>query len=150
MAELIRGASVPLFERMVLAGAGAPDQVATPAQLGESIGRELSRLINTRSRLSLREYSRCSGTTLDYGIPDFSALSPQSQPDLEKLQDALLVAIACYEPRLKNVQVRAFNAAAGKNARILISGAVTIDMKLRQLNFELQLDMRQGGLARVG
>jgi type VI secretion system protein ImpF len=149
MAELIRGASVPLFDRLLGGTAPPVGQVLTPAQLELSIGRELSRLMNTRSRLRLREFLEGTGTTLDYGIPDFSALSSRSQSDLDLLQSAITKAIKLFEPRLKNVIVKAASSPTDAETCVFISGAVTIDMKLRQLSFELQLDPRHGGLAKA-
>lgn len=149
MAELIRGASVPLFERLQGGDAARFGQTMSPAQLELSIGRELSRLLNTRSGLVVSDFLNSSGTTLDYGIPDVSALSSRSQSDLDLLQLAIAKAIAMYEPRLKNVIVKAESSVADARARVAISGAVTIDMKLRSLSFELQLDPRHGGLAKA-
>jgi type VI secretion system protein ImpF len=149
MAELIRGASTPLFERLQGGDATQLGHVMSPAQLELSIGRELSRLLNTRSGLVLRDFMESGGTTLDYGIPDVSALSSRSQSDLDLLQSAIAKAIAMYEPRLKNVIVKADSSATDATTRVAISGAVTIDMKLRSLNFELQLDPRHGGLAKA-
>lgn len=149
MAELIRGASIPLFERLQGGDTGQFGQVMSPAQLELSIARELSRLLNTRSRLVMREFLDSSGTTLDYGIPDVSALSSRSQSDLDLLQSAITKAIAMYEPRLKNVVVKAASSATDATTRVAISGAVTIGMKLRPLSFELQLDPRHGGLAKA-
>ncbi len=149
MAELIRGASIPLFERLQGGDAAQFGQVMSPAQLELSIGRELARLLNTRSRLRLREFLDGSGTTLDYGVPDFSALSSRSQTDLDLLQAVIAKAIAAYEPRLKNVVVTAAASATGAATQVAIGGAVTIDMKLRPLSFELQLDPRHGGLAKA-
>ena len=96
MSELVRGSSVPLFDRL----ASSEDPVAagafllTPEQLQASIGKELSRLFNTRSRLAPSEYAASVGTVIDYGIPDFSALSPRHADDRELLQMALKQAIA--------------------------------------------------------
>lgn len=149
MAELIRGASIPLFERLQGGDTGQFGQVMSPAQLELSIARELSRLLNTRSRLVMREFLDSSGTTLDYGIPDVSALSSRSQSDLDLLQSAITKAIVMYEPRLKNVVVKAASSAMDATTRVAISGMVTIDMKLRPLSFELQLDPRHGGLAKA-
>jgi type VI secretion system protein ImpF len=149
MAELIRGASIPLFERLQGGDTGQFGQIMSPAQLELSIGRELSRLLNTRSRLVMREFLESSGTTLDYGIPDVSALSSRSQSDLDLLQSAITKAIVMYEPRLKNVVVRTAASATDATTRVAISGAVTIDMKLKPLSFELQLDSRHGGLAKA-
>lgn len=149
MAELIRGASIPLFDRLQGGGEAAPAQVMSPAQLHISVGRELARLLNTRSRLTLREFLDSDGATLDYGMPDVAALSPRSQSDLDLLQAAIGKAIALFEPRLRNVVVKAALSPVPAAAQVFIHGAVTIDMKLRPLSFELQLDPRHGGLAKA-
>lgn len=149
MAELIRGASIPLFDRLQGGGEVVPGQVMSPAQLQTSIGRELARLLNTRSRLTLREFLDSEGTTLDYGMPDVAALSPRAQSDLDLLQAAIAKAIALFEPRLRNVVVKAALSPVPAAAQVAIHGAVTIDMKLRPLSFELQLDPRHGGLAKA-
>lgn len=152
MSELVRGSSVPLFDRLSsLEGAvGNRNQLLTPEQLEASIGRELSRLMNTRSRLSPTEFAASTGTTIDYGIPDISALSPKSHTDLELLQSTIGQAVRYYEPRLKDVTVKAFPADnPGAAASLVIGGTVMIGLKLRQLNFELQLDPRQGSRAKV-
>jgi len=150
MSELIRGALVPLFDRMSSADEGLKaDQMLTPDQLESSIARDLSRLLNTRSRLLCAEFLTQTGTTIDYGMPDMSALSSKSQSDLGLLQSVVGHAIGCFEPRLKQVEVKAFASSqfAG-GVVLLISGVVSIGLMLRQLNFELQLDQRK--TARMG
>jgi len=144
MSELVRGSPVPLFDRLSSAQGsdGSRQQLLTPEQLEVSIGRELSRLMNTRSRLSPSEFAASTGTTLDYGIPDISALSPKSHPDLDLLQATVKQAIHHYEPRLNGVTVKAFPSVHGGAATLMISGNVSVGLKLRQLNFELQLDQR--------
>lgn len=147
MSELLRGSPMPLFDRLSSAQstAGARSPLISPEQLDQSIGQELSRLLNTRSRLAFSEFHNSTGTAIDYGIPDFSALFPNSRPDLERLQDAVRQAIVHYEPRLKEVTVKAFPPGSGSpSATLLIGGKVTINMKFRQLNFQIQLDHRSG------
>lgn len=146
MAELVRGAPVPLFDRLSLVGAASESrhQLLSAVQLEDSIGRSLFSLLNTRSRLGASEFASSTGTTLDYGIPDISALSAVASHDLDLLQSTVAQAISHYEPRLKDVHVKAFPATKpGGGALLLISGTVTIDLKLRQLNFELQLAQQQ-------
>lgn len=146
MAELVRGAPVPLFDRLSLVGAASESrhQLLSAVQLEDSIGRSLFSLLNTRSRLGASEFASSTGTTLDYGIPDISALSAVASHDLDLLQSTVAQAISHYEPRLKEVHVKAFPATKpGGGALLLISGTVTIDLKLRQLNFELQLAQQQ-------
>lgn len=148
MNELIRGAGLPLFDRLSQSAAADSTRLVSPHQVELSIGRELVRLFNTRSRVPLMLFGSANGT-LDYGIPDFTALSPSSTTDMHQLQTAITHAIGCFEPRLKNVNVHAFPAAKGKSAAVAISGEVTIEMKLQPVSFELQLDARHGGLAKA-
>jgi len=150
MAELARGAPIPLFDRLQSQDGSGAALMLSPEQLQISIGRELARLLNSRSRLTLDAFALSAGTTLDYGVPDFSALSAQSAPDMERLRAAVAHAIALFEPRLHEVTVRAATAPAGKAPQLVISGMVRIAMKLRRVNFELQLDTAQGGLVRAG
>ena len=142
MAELLRGTLVPLFDRLTLVGAASISrrQLLSATQLEDSIGQALFNLLNTRSRLSPSEFSNSTGTTLDYGIPDISALSAVASTDLEFLESTVAQAISHYEPRLKNVSIKAFpSVKAGGGAQLVISGAVAIGLKFRQVNFELQL-----------
>ena len=142
MAELVRGSSVPLFDRLALSG----DSVAsgafllTPEQLHASIGKELSRLFNTRSRLAPSEYAGSTGTVIDYGIPDFSALSPRHPDDRELLQSALKQAIVFYEPRMSNISVKVEAVPQrGDRALVTVSGDVTIGLKPQRVSFALGL-----------
>ena len=151
MSELVRGALVPLFDRLAEPdGDNQFEQLLTPEQLKWSIARDLSRLLNTRSRLLKAEFLSHAGTTLDYGMPDISALSPKSESDLVLLQSLVTHAIQCYEPRLQKVVVKAFaSTQVAGGVALLISGVVRIGLMLKQLHFELQLNQRQGS-QRVG
>ena len=143
MAELVLGSPVPLFDRLggldaLTGGVGA---LLSPEQLQWSIGRELASLLNTRSVHTVAEFMLCAGTTIDYGVPDFGHLSAHSQQDLEQLERIVKKAIGFFEPRLREVQVHAALAVGDAfSPSLAISGLVNIGMKLKQLNFELQLD----------
>jgi type VI secretion system protein ImpF len=142
MSELVRGAHTPLFDRLAVPdGDKTLETLLTPEQLKWSIARDLSRLLNTRSRLLSNEFLSQAATTLDYGMPDISALSPRSESDLMLLQTLVRHAVQCFEPRLQHVEVQASasDQAAGGVA-LLISGMVRIGLMLKQLHFELQLN----------
>ena len=125
-------------------------QLLSPEDLQASIGRELSRLMNTRSRLTPAEFVEGTGTAIDYGIPDFLALSARSQAQADILQSTVALAVRQYEPRLNDVTVKVFpGSGPGDKATLVIGGTVKIGMKLRQLNFELQLDQRTADGARA-
>ena len=146
MSELVRGSSVPLFDRLSSnegpGGIGA--FLLLPEQLEASIARELARLFNTRNRLSLSEHGSSTGTVIDYGIPDFSALSPRRGEDRDKLESALLAAVNFYEPRLKNVKVKVEAVAdRGDVAAVTLSGDMTIGLQHQRVSFSLNLNPSQ-------
>lgn len=147
MSNLVRGAAVPLFDKLLVHTEGETGDffLLSPTQLHASIGRELSRLLNTRSRLMPSQYALTTGTSIDYGIPDFSALSSQRQEDLELMAAGIHLAIGHYETRLKNVSVKVAEAPMRGNPTVVqIGGDVTIGLHVKRLSFELQLGGDQG------
>src|SRR4051812_39205995 len=100
MSELIRGSSVPLFDRLAFSesAGGAGVTLLSPEDLEASIARELSRLFNTRSRVPASRMAESTGTSIDYGIPDISSLSPRRDDDRELMEKALAMAITFFEP----------------------------------------------------
>lgn len=152
MSELIRGYSTPLFDRLSAATdkGGVERLLLTQEQLEISIGRELSNLMNTRSRLTSSEFLVSTGSCIDYGVPDHVSLSTNSSTDMALLQSIVEKAIKDYEPRLNDVTVQAVTISKPRaTVMLLIRGSMTIELKLRQLDFELQLDSQQGNLSRI-
>ena len=146
MSELVRGSSVPLFDR--LASSEAPGGVGAflllPEQLEASVARELSRLFNTRCRLAPSAMSESTGTTIDYGIPDFSALSPRNGDDRVLIEKGLVQAIGFYEPRMQNVVVKVFEAVGrSDSAMATVSGDLSIGMTPQRVSFSLNLNPSQ-------
>lgn len=142
MSELVRGSSVPLFDRLAASDDPVPAGafLLTPEQLQASIAKELSRLFNTRSRLAPSEYAGSNGTVIDYGIPDFSALSARHADDRELLQSALKQAIVFYEPRMANISVKVEAVPQrGDRAMVTVSGDVAIGLKPQRVSFALGL-----------
>src|SRR5215218_3587646 len=93
----VEGGRALLFERLAggdppAAREGArPFRVHETAAMKESVRRELVRLLNTRSSAGIN--SRRGGgdgemSVLDYGVPDFTALSALSGDDRAKLSAA--------------------------------------------------------------
>ncbi|MGJ7530158.1 type VI secretion system baseplate subunit TssE [Variovorax sp. GB1P17] len=142
MSELAKGGVAPLFDRLASApsthGTGA--HLATMESLQESIGRELRLLFNTRSPLSGADYAQGSGTVLEYGIPDFSALGTQSASDLEQVAAALRLAVQRYEPRLADVTVHV-SASPDRHelALVRIGAQARADLQRRRIDFEMLL-----------
>jgi type VI secretion system protein ImpF len=149
MTELVRGASAPLFDRLSSespVGAGA--LLLLPEQIEASIARELSRLFNTRSRLMPSEYHLNTGTVIDYGIPDYSALSPRRGEDRALLEAALQTAVSLFEPRMRNVSVKVVPVPdRGHAATAAVSGDVVIGLKTQRVSFALDLNPTQDAAA---
>ena len=143
MSELVRGSSVPLFDRLAASDAAGSNVswLLLPEQLQASIGRELSRLFNTRSRLPPSEFHQNSGTVIDYGVPDFSALYARRGDDAELLESALVQAVTLFEPRLSNVTVKVQGMANRADAAaVTVDGDVLIGLKAQRVSFELEMN----------
>lgn len=132
----------PLFDRLC-AGAGEDCSPLDAAGLRASLARDLDHLLNARSRLPLSSYVDEATSVIDWGLPDFSALSAQSGEDRQLLRQAVLHAIACFEPRLQQVHV-AVDTWPGDphRARLNIDAAVRIGGELRRVEFALPADGR--------
>ena len=105
------GARALLFERLVDRELGQeepqPFRVLTREELRESVRRELGQLLNSRCPVPLQLIGEVDRTVINYGIPDFSSLSPQSSDDRKLIAAVIGETIAAFETRLKNVSVNA-------------------------------------------
>jgi type VI secretion system protein ImpF len=104
----IKGARASLFERLAAAGSHAKPVVQDYPALIAAVTEELGRLLNTRCHLRGESAAVAAGTVLDYGVPEFAALSPANESDQHRLGELLAERIATYEPRLQNVRVALF------------------------------------------
>lgn len=104
------GARAPLFDRLVdldprSQAEPRPFRTLNRRELRASVARELGRLLNTRCPIPLRFLYERERSVIDYGIPDFSFLTPQSPDDQRRLAWVLSRTVAAFEPRLRNVRV---------------------------------------------
>lgn len=146
MTELVRGSSVPLFDRLALhEGAdGTGAFLLSPQQMEASVARELARLFNTRSRLALSQMDQSTGTVIDYGVPDFSALSPRRGEDRALLERALQQAITDFEPRLSSVKVKVEPVPdRGDVAAVVVSADMAVGLQQQRVSFSLNLNPSQ-------
>jgi type VI secretion system protein ImpF len=104
-------ASALLFERLVDNEPGReepqPFRVLDSEALWESVRRELGQLLNTRCPVPLHRLAEEERTVINYGIPDFTSLSPQNANDRKLICEVIGQTITAFEPRLRNVRVRA-------------------------------------------
>lgn len=104
------GARSLLFERLVDEKPDQPEEeqpfrVLSKKKLWESVRRELGRLLNTRCPVPLPLITEEERTVINYGIPDFTSLSPHNPADRQLIAGILGHTIAAYEPRLRNIRV---------------------------------------------
>lgn len=83
-----------------------PFRVQTRAAYARSVVRDLGYLFNTRSTKRF-DVGPVAGprTVLDYGVDDFTHLSPANYEDRDRIARSFRNAIEAYEPRLKINQV---------------------------------------------
>src|ERR1044071_9488886 len=108
------GARALLFERLVdleprRKEEAQPFRVLTKAELWESVRRELGQLLNTRCPVPLHLLGEEERTVINYGIPDFTSLSPQSGSDRKLIGEIIRQTITAFEMRLRNVRVNVEN-----------------------------------------
>ena len=146
MSDLARKSAVPLFERLCAREGESGDTSsfdATGLQL--SIANELGRLLNTRCSLTVSEFLTGHATVLNYGMPDFSAMSSRSFTDLSLLSNVVEHAIALFEPRLSHTQVQAVPSGRAPGfANMHITAAVWLGLTLRRVDFDVPVDLSNG------
>jgi type VI secretion system protein ImpF len=136
MPALANGFPVPLFDRVAASGDA---WLQGEDALRQSVEQELSRLLNTRSRLTFEAFGTAEGTVIDYGVPDFSERSLRSGADRDAIAAAIRHAIALFEPRLANATVKfTFPANRAENPILVIGGEMRVGASVGHVFFELE------------
>ncbi|MDH3599966.1 MAG: type VI secretion system baseplate subunit TssE [Candidatus Tectomicrobia bacterium] len=117
------GARALLFDRLVDLDPHTPAEplplrVLTTQKLRQSVRREVERLLNTRLPIPAHDVIDWERTVLDYGVPDFTALSPHSSTDQDALASGIRDAIDAFEPRLQQVRVNVERFADDQKALV--------------------------------
>ncbi|MBP2312806.1 type VI secretion system baseplate subunit TssE [Azospirillum soli] len=145
--RVTQGVRAPLFDRLAAGVGGAAGgakgeslRMLDREGLGASLGRELDRLLNTRTPLSADDLGRRPRSTLDYGLPDLSLFWPYN-PDSETRLAALITdTVAAFEPRLLRPRVtveRVGNERA--KLRAVVSGEIMLDGMVEPVTFPILL-----------
>ena len=153
----IAGARALLFDRLVdlpendeLDGLDSHDRerslrILNSKQLKASVKRELERLLNTRCSIPLHQLSAEERSVVNYGIPDFSSLSPHNADDHALIANIVGQTISAFEPRLRQVRVEVGPAFAAESALWLnISAELAVGMFAEPVSFPLMLNSKSG------
>ena len=142
----MRGLRTPLFDR--LRDAGLESGVGIGARrvddrqaLIESIYREVSRILNTRTHLRGVSQELAQGTVLDYGLPDFAPVASANELELSTLGDLIARKIAEGEPRLAGVRVALKkDPASPKRVIGVVRASLRIGEVVEPVTFPLQIE----------
>lgn len=127
-----------------------PFRAQSRAEYGRSVLRDLGWLFNARC-VALFDETVGARTVMDYGVEDFTHLTPSSEADRTQLAKWIRQAMKAFEPRLvvKQVNVRPVEGnhrclEAYFEAR-LVGGPLNEPVSFRAI-----LDMSEGGVQVVG
>jgi type VI secretion system protein ImpF len=141
MSFLFPGGPIPLFDKLDQRAATLGHEAGQGLSadgVEASVERELHRLLNSRSRISLSDFADAKLTVVDYGIPDYTALSARSDTDRFQIATAIAYAIAHFEPRLTNTIVTPIGAANGITIALFqIDADLPIANTVRRVRFTL-------------
>ncbi len=144
----IEGAKALLFDRLVdvppdVDERERPLRILNREQLKASVRRELERLLNTRCSIPLHQLSEEERSVVNYGIPDFSSLSPHSADDHALIGSVVAQTITAFEPRLRQVRVEV-EPASESSLRLYISADLVVGVFNEPVSFPLTLNSKLG------
>jgi type VI secretion system protein ImpF len=145
----IAGARALLFDRLVDVPdwnqQEEPPRILNREQLKASVRRELARLLNTRCSIPLHRLGEEERSVVNYGIPDFSSLSPHNADDRVLIGSIVSQTIAAFEPRLRHVRVDVGPAAAAESALWLnINAELVVGVFSEPVSFPVILNNKSG------
>lgn len=147
----VEGGRALLFERLTDTEPRSLDEEARPFrvhgmdELKESVRRELARLLNTRCSVPSHLLGSEERTVLDYGIPDFSALSALSGDDRNRLASIVAQTVAAFEPRLRDVRVFVESVRAEDRALVLrVEAALAVGTHAEPVSFPVLVRTKTG------
>jgi type VI secretion system protein ImpF len=145
MAKLGSGGRPPLFDRLVTPREGVPPSTQDLAEIRVSIQYSLDLLVSSRAARPIQEYLSAPLTTLDWGIPDFTSLSPSTESDRRLMAKVLERAITCFEPRLSQVLVRPLppSGTSGSLARFEVQATLALSQLQERLTFSVGVSRAQ-------
>lgn len=109
----------------------------------DAVARDLEALLNTRAVLPqdfLNGYPECARSIVSYGMRDFADLSLSSPSDRAFICQCIEEAIACHEPRLREVKAQLeMRAGAVNRLDFSITGVLVASATQEAVNFDAVL-----------
>jgi type VI secretion system protein ImpF len=156
MAIKQQGARALLFERLTDFEPLTPSEkkpfiYSTKEELKESVRREVSWLLNTRSPFPSFYLDAQEQTTFNYGIPDlFSLFFPLDTQGQRRLSRLLGKIIAGFEPRLRNVEANLERYDdINRSLWLRIDAHLVVDTISEPISFLVMLHNNMRGTAEV-
>ena len=144
----IAGARALLFDRLVDVADHdevQPLRILNEKQLKASVRRELERLLNTRCSIPLHQIGEEERSVINYGIPDFSSLSPHNADDHALIASIVGQTILAFEPRLRQVRVEVQPVFGAESALWLnINAELVVGMYSEPVSFPVTLNNKSG------
>ena len=142
----IEGARALLFDRLVDVSPEWDEherRILNRDQLKASVRRELERLLNTRCSIPLHQLGEEERSVINYGIPDFSSLSPRNADDHVLIASIVGQTITAFEPRLRGVRVDV-GPGAQSSLFLNISAELTVGLFTEPVSFPVTLNSKSG------
>lgn len=113
----------------------------------DALKRDLEWLLNTRQPPipSLPDYPLAKASTINYGLPDISAMGLNSASDNRRLRLAVETCLRNFEPRLTDVRVTLERGDfAERRLRFHIEGSMNLDPAPEEISFDTVLELSSG------
>ena len=126
----------------------APTRAQSVRNLKASLRRDLEWLLNTRRTPEAvgREYQELERSLYNYGLPDLTSLSWQSERDRQRLCRLLEVALETFEPRLRRIRVLPVGELSSNQhvLRFQIEGMLQMQPAPEHISFDTVLQLSSG------
>ena len=113
----------------------------------DALKRDLEWLLNTRQppMEEIADYPLAKASTINYGLPDISAMGLNSASDNRRLRLAIEACLKNYEPRLTDVHVTLERGdTAERRIRFHIEGSMNLDPAPEEVSFDTVLELSSG------
>jgi type VI secretion system protein ImpF len=116
-------------------------------QIEKWLIRDLQNLLNSRQMVVSVPpgFGNLNRSLVSYGLRDFTAQNPVSDPVRQQLRQEIERVISSFEPRLRNVTVRLDTPSEkGQSLRFRVTGVLVAEPLEEPVAFDTYFDMNRG------